>query len=147
MQLAIVHMSGRWSLFVLVVTGAGIGIRCARAGSYHWAMVLRWTTRGCSAAKYGAELINLLLQNPPWTDSGVSRVKFANVNLPPALFIRSLERAVFQLHWNFLTRANSRKYCIKTLENYPVYYSCFNWLLHAVNAIVSNALFLSTEIE
>lgn len=63
-------------MFVLCVTGTSIGIRRARAGSYHWTMVLRRTTYGGSGTKYRTKLSNVLLQNSSWTDSGFPRVNF-----------------------------------------------------------------------
>lgn len=78
-------------MFVLCVTGAGIGIRRTRAGSYHWTMVLRRTAYRRSDTKYRTKLANVLLQNPPRTDSGFPRVNFWNVNFPPAIFLGIFE--------------------------------------------------------
>lgn len=43
-------------------------------------MVLRRATHGCPSTKYGTKLHDVLLQNPPWTDSRLPRVNFRNVN-------------------------------------------------------------------
>ena len=70
------YIDARRIAFVLRVAGTGIGIRRTRAGSYRWTMVLRRATHRGSDTKYRRKLANVLLQNPPWTDSGFPRVNF-----------------------------------------------------------------------
>lgn len=59
---------------LLTNSSIGIGICGTRASGYNRAMVLRRATHGCPSTKYGAKLHDVLLQNPPWTDSRLPRV-------------------------------------------------------------------------